>query len=138
MLDIDISSVVIFAIIWILLFVLKKVFFNPLQKVRAERDALINQNKMAAAKSKEDYEQTLSEIEEQIKKARMDAVNSRNKLEKDAQEKKEELIADVSKESKKMVEKGKADLEEQMKILFKEMEAKSGTFAKNIEKRLLH
>ncbi|MEE8378433.1 MAG: ATP synthase F0 subunit B [Candidatus Aminicenantaceae bacterium] len=138
MLDIDISSVVIFAIIWILLFVLKKVFFNPLQKVRAERDALINQNKMAAAKSKEDYEQTLSEIEEQIKKARMDAVNSRNKLEKDAQEKKEELIADVSKESKKMVEKGKADLEEQMKILFKEMEAKSGAFAKNIEKRLLH
>lgn len=138
MLDIDISSVVIFAIIWILLFVLKKVFFNPLQKVRAERDALINQNKMAAAKSKEDYEQTLSEIEEQIKKARMDAVDSRNKLEKDAQEKKEELIADVSKESKKMVEKGKADLEEQMKILFKEMEAKSETFAKNIEKRLLH
>ena len=138
MLDIDISTVVIFAIIWILLFVLKKVFFNPLQKVRAERDALINQNKMAAAKSKEDYEQTLSEIEEQIKKARMDAVDSRNKLEKDAQEKREELIADVSKESKKMVEKGKADLEEQMKILFKEMEAKSETFAKNIEKRLLH
>ncbi len=138
MLDIDISSVVIFAMVWLLLFVLKKVFFNPLQKVRAERDALINQNKMAAAKSQEDYEQTLSEIEEQIKKARMDAVASRNTLEKDAQGKREELIADVSKESKKMVEKGKADLEEQMKILFKEMEAKSETFAKNIEKRLLH
>ncbi len=138
MLDIDISSVVIFAIIWILLFVLKKVFFNPLQKVRSERETLINQNKMAAAKSQEDYEQTLSEIEEQIKKARMDALASRNTFEKEAQEKREELIADVSKESKKMVEKGKADLEEQMKILFKEMEAKSEIFAKNIEKRLLH
>lgn len=138
MLDIDISSVVIFAIIWILLFVLKKVFFNPMQKVRSERETLINQNKMAAAKSQEDYEETLSEIEEQIKKVRMDAVDSRNTFEKEAQEKREELIADVSKESKKMVEKGKADLEEQMKILFKEMEAKSETFAKNIEKRLLH
>lgn len=138
MLDIDISSVVIFAIIWILLFVLKKVFFNPLQKVRSERETLINQNKMAAAKSQEDYEQTLSEIEEQIKKVRMDALASRNTFEKEAQEKREELIADVSKESKKMVEKGKADLEEQMKILFKGMEAKSEIFAKNIEKRLLH
>lgn len=138
MLDIDISLVVIFAMVWLLLVVLKKVFFNPLQRVRAERDALINQNKMAAAKSQEDYEQTLSEIEDQVKKTRMDAVASRNALEKDAQEKREELIADVSKESKKMVEKGKADLEEQMKILFKEMEAKSETFAKNIEKRLLH
>lgn len=138
MLDIDISSVVIFAIIWILLFVLKKVFFNPMQKVRSERETLINQNKMAAAKSQEDYEQTLSEIEEQIKKVRMDALASRNTFEKEAQEKREELIADVSKESKKMVEKGKADLEEQMKILFKEMEAKSEIFAKNIEKRLLH
>lgn len=138
MLDIDISLVVIFAIIWILLFVLKKIFFNPLQKVRAERAALINQNKVAAAKSQEDYEHALSEIEEKIKKTRMDALASRNALEKDAQEKREELIADVAKESKKMVEKGKADLEEQMKILFKEMEAKSETFAKNIEKRLLH
>lgn len=138
MLDIDISSVVIFAIIWILLFVLKKVFFNPMQKVRSERETLINQNKMAAAKSQEDYEETLSEIEEQIKKVRMDALASRNTFEKEAQEKREELIADVSKESKKMVEKGKADLEEQMKILFKEMEAKSEIFAKNIEKRLLH
>ncbi len=138
MLDFDISLVVVFAMVWLLLFVLKKVFFNPLQKVRAEREALINQNKLAAAKSQEDYEQTLSEIEEQIKKARMDAVASRNTLEKEAQEKREELIADVSRESKKMVEKGKADLEEQMKVLFKEMEAKSETFAKKIEKRLLH
>ena len=138
MLDFDISLFVIFAIVWILLLVLKKIFFNPLQKVRSERDSLINQNKTAAAKSQEDYENALSEIEEKIKKTRMDALASRNSLEKDAQEKREELIAEVSKESKKMVEKGKADLEDQMKILFKEMEAKSETFAKNIEKRLLH
>jgi len=138
MLDFDISLFVVFAIVWILLFVLKKIFFNPMQKVRAERDSLVNQNKTAAAKSQEDYEHALSEIEEKIKKTRLDALASRNSLEKEAQEKREELIADVSKESKKMVEKGKADLEDQMKILFKEMEAKSETFAKNIEKRLLH
>ncbi len=138
MLDFDISLFVVFAIVWILLFVLKKIFFNPMQKVRAERDSLVNQNKKAAAKSQEDYEHAISEIEEKIKKTRMDALASRNSLEKEAQEKREELIADVSKESKKMVEKGKADLEDQMKILFKEMEAKSETFAKNIEKRLLH
>jgi F0F1-type ATP synthase membrane subunit b/b' len=138
MLDLDISLFVVFAIVWILLFVLKKIFFNPLQKVRAERDALINQNKSAAAKSQEDYERTLSEIEEKMKKARLDAMATRNTLEKEAQQKREELIADVSKESKKMVEKGKSDLNDQMKILFEEMEAKSEILAKNIEKRLLH
>ena len=138
MLDLDISLFVIFAIVWILLFVLKKIFFNPLQKVRAEREALINQNKKTAAKSQENYEHTLSEIEEQMKKARMDAMASRNSLEKEAQKKREELLADVSKESKKMVEKGKADLEEQMKALFREMEAKSEILAENIEKKLLH
>lgn len=138
MLDLDISLFVVFAIVWILLFVLKKIFFNPLQKVRAERDALINQNKSAAAKSQEDYERTLSEIEEKMKKARLDAMATRNTLEKEAQQKRDELIADVSKESKKMVEKGKSDLNDQMKILFEEMEAKSEILAKNIEKRLLH
>jgi len=138
MLDLDISLFVIFAIVWILLFVLKKVFFNPLQKVRAERDALINQNKSAAAKSQEDYERTLSEIEEQMKKARLDAITSRNSLEKEAQKQRDELIDDVSKESRKMVEKGKSDLDEKMKKLFEEMEVKSEDLAKNIEKRLLH
>ena len=138
MLDLDISLFVVFAIVWILLFVLKKVFFNPLQKVRDERDALIHQNKSAASKSQEDYEQTLSEIEEQMRKARLDAITTRNALEKEAQEKKDELIADVSRESKKMVEKGKAELNEQMKTLFEEMEEKSQVLAKNIEKRLLH
>ena len=138
MLDLDISLFIIFAIVWILLFVLKKVFFNPLQKVRAERDALINQNKSAAAKSQEDYERTLSEIEEQMKKARLDAITSRNSLEKEAQKQRDELIDDVSKESRKMVEKGKSDLDEKMKKLFEEMEVKSEDLAKNIEKRLLH
>jgi F0F1-type ATP synthase membrane subunit b/b' len=138
MLDLDISLFVIFAIVWILLFVLKKIYFNPLQKVRAEREGLINQDKKSAAKSHEDYESTLAEIEEQMKKARMDAMASRSSFEKDAQIKREELLADVSKESKKMVEKGKADLEEQMKVLFREMETKSEILAENIEKRLLH
>ena len=138
MLDLDISLFVIFAIVWILLFVLKKIFFNPLQKVRAERDALIHQNKSAAAKSQEDYERTLSEIEEQMKKARLDAITSRNSLEKEAQKQRDELIDDVSKESRKMVEKGKSDLDEKMKKLFEEMEVKSEILAKNIEKRLLH
>jgi F0F1-type ATP synthase membrane subunit b/b' len=138
MLDLDISLFVIFAIVWILLFVLKKIYFNPLQKVRAEREGLINQDKKTAAKFQEDYESTLAEIEEKMKKARLDALASRSSFEKDAQIKREELLADVSKESKKMVEKGKADLEEQMKALFKEMETKSEILAENIEKRLLH
>ena len=138
MLDFDISLFVVFAIVWILLFVLKKIYFNPMQKVRSERDALIKINKMAAEKSQEDYDQILSEIEDQIKKTRMDALTTRNTLEKDAQKKREELIAAVSRESKNQVEKSKAELEEQMKILFKEMEDKSEILAKKIEKRLLH
>ena len=138
MLDFDISLFVVFAIVWILLFVLKKIYFNPMQKVRSERDALIKINKMAAEKSQEDYDQILSEIEDQIKKTRMDALTTRNTLEKDTQKKREELIAAVSRESKNQVEKSKAELEEQMKILFKEMEDKSEILAKKIEKRLLH
>lgn len=138
MLDIDISLVVIFAIVWILLFVLKKIFFNPMQKIRDKRNALIKKNEMATAKYLEDYEHTLATIEEQMKKARLDASTFRSALEKDAQIKREELIADVSKESKKLVEQSKAELEAQMKTLFKEMEAKSEILAKDIEKRLLH
>ena len=138
MLDIDISLFVIFAIVWLLLLVLKKIFFKPLLEVREKREALIKKNKTAAAKSQDSYEQVLADIEEQIKKTRMEAQAARNALEKDALKKKEEIIADVSKESKKQVEKSKADLEKQMKKLYREMEDKSESLAKNIEKRLMH
>lgn len=138
MLDLNASFLIIFAIVWILFFVLKKLFFNPLQKVRGERESLIKQNKEASAVAQAEYERTLSEIDEQIKKARAEALAARDKLEAEAQKEKERLISDVSRESRTQVEKAKEDLERQMKGLLKDMEAKSELLAETIEKRLLH
>jgi F-type H+-transporting ATPase subunit b len=138
MLDLDASLLIIFAIVWILLLVLKKVFFKPMQEVREERSTQINRNKKKSAGAQEEYEKTLAEIEEKIKAARIEAGLARDNLESEARQEKEQLLEEVSRASKDQVSKAKAELEEQMKGLLKEMEKQSELLAEKIEKRLLH
>ena len=88
--------------------------------------------------AQDEYEKTISVIEEKIKKVRTEAKATRDQLELEALKEKERLIDEVSKESKAQIKKAKADLDEQMKGLLEEMEAKSEMLAESIEKRLLH
>ena len=138
MLELDATLLIIFAIVWILLLVLKKVFFKPMEKVRRERNELIEENKAAFTRAQENHERTLSEIEARIKEARSQAQAVRDQLEEDALKERERLVKAVSDESREQVEKAKAELEGRMDGLLKELESKSEDMAKSIEQKLLH
>lgn len=138
MLDLDASLFIVFAIVWILLLVLKKVFFKPIEEVRRRRKELIESNREALLKAQESHERTISEIEEKIKLARAEAKLVRDKLEEGALREKERLVQAVSNESKEQVERAKAELEIKMKGLLEDLEDKSKELAKSIEQRLLH
>lgn len=138
MLDLDASLFVIFAIVWILLLVLKKVFFKPMESVRRERNKLLGQNRNAFDQAKEKHEKTLSEIEARIKEARAEVQTIRAKYEEEAQKERERLVLAVSEESRVQVEKAKSELESKMKELSAELREKTEIMAESIEQRLLH
>jgi len=138
MLDIDLSVIVIFLIVWLLVLVLKKIFFKPLRKTLDERHANVQGNKEACQKSIEDYEQTVQEIEERMKEAKAMSLAAKETIEREALRERERLLAEVSAECRNSVEEAKRRLEKQMKNLQKEMEARSERLAERIEKRLLH
>ena len=137
MLDLNANLLIIFAIVWILLVVLRKVFFKPVQEMREERNSRINTSKDKSAQGQEDYERTLAEIEERIKAARAEASLARDILESEAREEKERILDEVSRASKEQVAKAKEELDEQMGRLLKEMEEQSEFLAEKIEKKLL-
>jgi F-type H+-transporting ATPase subunit b len=138
MLSIDPSLLVVFLIVWILLFVLKKIFFKPLTKVMEKRNTEIGDNQRNTEAANNDYEQIVQKIEEDLKSAREAARKSKIKLQSEALKEKEQILAEISKESRGQVQDAKEKLEKKIEVLKKDLESQSDVFAKKIEKRLLH
>lgn len=138
MLQVDLSAIVVFAIVWILVLVLTKVFFKPIQGVVRKREEGLRQDREAGERAQTEYEASLQKIEDDIKKARSAAYNVRDKFEKEALKEKERLLTEVSKECRSQVEDARKELTMQIDELKADLEGQSEQLAEKIEKRLLH
>ena len=138
MLSIDISAIVIFTIVWILLILLNKVFFKPLRKVMNERETQLSGDRDASQNALEEYEAALQKIEEKINAAQADAQSKRESYSQEALREKERILAEITQESRDRIEDEKEKLNRELKKLKKELETESELLAKRIEQRLLH
>ena len=138
MLSIDLSVIVIFVIVWILVLVLTKVYFKPLRRVMGEREDKVQDDQAAARMALEKYDQALEKIEEDMKKAKIEAREAREKFVEDAQKEKEHMIEEVSRECRAQVADARKELEERVQRLKEELEPKNQDLADRIAKRLLN
>jgi len=137
MLSIDISFLVVFALIWILLAVLTKLFFNPLRKVVEKRNSNIDQDREAGETAALEYNQAIQKIEEDMKAARASARKTREELTRHAQKEKEKMLAEISSECRTSILEARNDVAKQLDGLKKELESMSTDLAEKIEKKLL-
>jgi len=138
MLDIDFAAVaVVFFLVWFLVFVLTRIFFNPIRKVRGERASILGGNRAAFRQASEAYEKDLQDIEAALKSAKSAAAALRDGLEAESLREKSRIISGTSVECQSLVLKARQELDEMIKELKIEMEERAGDFAEHIEKRLL-
>lgn len=137
MLQIDVSLIVVFLIVWVLVFFLSRLFFNPLRKIMQERNDKIQGGSEAHRKSTETYEQTVNEIEERLKSARALSQQAMEKMEREAAAERERLLAEISEESRHKVEEAKKQLEDQIIGLKRKLESDASDLAERMERRLL-
>lgn len=137
MLSIDISLVVIFAIVWILVVVLSKVYFNPLRRVMSQRDGQIQQDQDAARDALDKYARVIQRIEEEISAAKATARETREEWASEAQKEKENMIEEVSRDCRLQVQKAHREMDERIRHLKKELGPQSHDLAEKIAKRLL-
>lgn len=137
MLSIDISLVVIFAIVWILVVVLSKVYFNPLRRVMSQRDGQIQQDQDAARDALDKYARVIQRIEEEISAAKATARETREEWAREAQKEKENMIEEVSQDCRQQVQKAHREMDERIRHLKKELGPQSHDLAEKIAKRLL-
>ena len=137
MLSINASLIVVFLIVWVLVFVLSKLFFNPLRKVMNERKSRIEGDLQASNQAVGEYESRVKEIEDSLKSARAAASETRDLFEKEALKEKEQFIKEMSEESRAQIKEAQARIDKQVNDIKKELEAESEILAKRIEKKIL-
>lgn len=103
-----------------------------------EREDKIQKNQKSQEKSTNAYEQSIREIEENLKVAQAIADKTREELEKEALLEKKRLLEEINAECRSQAEKARKKLKQQMKSLKKELEPESEVLAERIEKRILH
>lgn len=137
MININTNFIFVFLILWILVFALSKLFFNPLRKIMKERSDKIQGNRKSFQKSMEAFEQTASEIEERVKSAEAQSLKVKERFEQEALKEKERMIAEISAEYRAQVDKAKKQIESQTESLKKGLSLEAERLAKRIERKLL-
>jgi F-type H+-transporting ATPase subunit b len=137
MLYIDATVIVVFALVWVLVVILSRIFFKPILKVLDERAERIARDKAAAAESREATERDLRRVEEGLKEARAAAVAIRSAAESEALKEKSRLVREVQAEGRAEVEKAKAELLREMENLKRELDKQTAEIAGSIERKIL-
>ena len=137
MLQIDASLFVTFFVVWALVFVLSRVFWRPMLRTTAERDARLSEDREASRRGLEAYDKSLQDVAAALKAARLSADKVREDLEADALREKARLLAEVAALSKDRVEKAKGQVRDEIVRLKTELAAEAEGLAGDIEKRLL-
>jgi F-type H+-transporting ATPase subunit b len=137
MIEISGNFIIVFILVWVLLAVLTKVYFNPVRKVMKKRDSEIGRDRNAGEKADEDHDKIIQKIEDDIKEARMVSQKTRDTFISDAQKEKDSMLDEISKECRTQVDDAKAELNKQLEDLKKDLEAKGKKLAEQIEERLL-
>ena len=138
MLQIDGTFLVVFAIVWILLFVLSRIFWNPMSRLVRDREAKVEGDRTSARKGLDEYEQGLRKIEATLKSARLAAEKTREDIEAEAIREKSRILAEAGAAAKAEIEKARAALAGEISRLKGELEAEAVRLAGEIEKRLLN
>ncbi|RPJ00139.1 MAG: hypothetical protein EHM31_08750 [Candidatus Aminicenantes bacterium] len=137
MLSINATALVVFAVVWILVIVLTRLFFKPVMRILDERAGRIAGDKAAADAARKAYEADLKRIEDGLKEARAAADAIRDTAETEALKDKSRLVREVQAEGRAEVERAKAELLREVETLKKELDKRTEGIAESIEKRIL-
>jgi len=137
MLFLDANVIVVFLIVWGLILVLSKLFFNPVRRVRDGRDNAILENRKSGLKALDSIDQSVREIETALKQAKAAAEAARTALAEEALKEKARMISAVSAECKNRVETARADLDRTVRELKEKLESEATPLAERIEKKFL-
>jgi len=137
MLEIDATVIVTFVLIWILVYILNRVFFKPLRKVMDEREKRLQDDMTAAQSTLDETARRLKDVEAGLKAARLEAEKTRGRIELAALKEKSRMLTDAGAAAKTEIENARAAFEADVARLKEELRAEAVPLAAKIEEKLM-
>lgn len=137
-LSIDGSFLFIFFSIILLIFILNRTLFKPINQILDERERL-GAGRMAEAKQMlARYEERLTGYEEQIRVARAEAYQHLEGQRKESLAERQEMVSQVKAETSAQIEAARAEIEKQVETAKQNLEGEARAMAATISSRLLN
>ncbi len=138
MLSLDGNVLVVFIIVWVLVLILSRLFFNPVRRVRDQREKGIVENRESCRRALESYDRSIREIEKNLQDARIKSEAIRQAMIEDALKEKSRMLAEISAECQDQVKTARSDLGRTVEELKARLDSEAEDLAQRIEKKLLH
>lgn len=138
MLSINANLIIVFILVWITIFLLKKFFFDPVQKIRARRESLLAEEKTAHEKASKELNDLVERLESEFRQARQEALTRRQALEAEALQARNELIGQMQAEYRRQIAQARQEITQLAQELKGQLEAEVEALAAKIEEKLLN
>ncbi len=138
MLQVDLTFVAVFVLVWVLVIVLNRVFFKPYLNLRDKRRKILEENEKTYRQAMRDYEGHLQQVESGLKEARLEAQLLREKIVSEALNEKSRLVAEIQAEVKQQVAAAREELDRQTEKLKDELGREVEGLARQLEEKILH
>lgn len=133
----DATVIVTFILVWVLVIILSRVFFQPVGRILAARQSRLDRAKAETDKALAAAQEDLRRIEERLKEARAASEAIWDRAESESLREKSRMAQELQSETRAQVEKARQDLEREVERLKKELDAQTERLAGNIERRIL-
>lgn len=137
-LSIDGSFLVVLISIFVLIFILNRTLFKPINQVLDERERLGAGRMVEAKQLLAQYEERLSKYELQIQSARAEAYQFMESQRREAQTGRADMIAQVKAETAKQVAAAREDISKQAESAKANLEGEARAMAAVISSQILH
>jgi F-type H+-transporting ATPase subunit b len=133
MLDLDISLLVVSALVGILALILNKLFFKPIGQVIDEREAKFEQESGQVEAMTKEIEEKTQHIEKVLKDTQKESRGIKEKLIQKGEQVREEIVTDARGKSKKTFDTHMQQLDRQLTAAENELEQEIRVFSDKIK-----
>lgn len=137
-LSIDGSFLFIFVSIILLIYILNRTLFKPINRILDERERLGAGRMTEAKQMLARYEERLSGYEEQIRAARAEAYQHLEAQRKESLAARQEMVSQVKSETSAQIEAARAEIGKQVETAKRNLEGEARAMAATISSRLLN
>mgnify|MGYP001236890266 FL=1 len=133
----DLSVLVIIFLTWSLYFILKRSFFDPINKVLENRDLAINGAQRQASDKLQEFEKKSRLYQDNLNAGRLEIYRQQDILRAEALNQRSRIVAEGRQQAEALIQSTKNDLQGQVVSAKRKLESDSTQIADGIVKAIL-